>query len=305
MTEVPNNGYSFSSWSGDGTGTGATRIVTITGNMSVTTTFTQITYSVSFVTTGGGSGSSTNPSGTNTYSHDQQVSISAIAGSGYSFSSWIASGSITFADANSAFTTATINGDGNITAQFIQATPNLTPTPLQTPTSIPQNSPSPTPKPSPKPIPTSITITATANDGSNVSLVLHGNITGSTVSSATITTDQSKPSTTISLAVIAQETMNGFGNVSIPKTAVASGVTPTAYINNEIAPVQGYTQDAANYYVSYKTSYPIYELTITFTVTPVPFTFPFWVLFSIVIIVMLAVVVVFIQRSAKRKALKT
>ncbi len=131
LTGVPNNGYSFSSWSGDGTSTGATRIITITGNMSVTATFTQITYSVSFATIGGGIASSTNPSGNQTCSPGQVIQLNAISGIGYRFSSWSASGSITFDDANSASTLATINGDGNITATFQL---NPTPSPSQTPT---------------------------------------------------------------------------------------------------------------------------------------------------------------------------
>jgi hypothetical protein len=134
--------------------------------------------------------------------------------------------------------------------------------------------------------------------------VLHGTVTSSTVSSATITTDRSTPSTTISLAVIGQDAGSGFGNVSIPKAAVAYGVTPTAHINNEVAPVQGYTQDGNDYYVSYKTSYATYELTIIFNVASSSSTFPFWVPFSIAIIAILAVVVAFVQRSTKEKSVE-
>jgi uncharacterized repeat protein (TIGR02543 family) len=54
------------------------------------------------------------------------VPISATAGSGYTFSSWSATGSIVIASASSASTTATINGAGTITAAFTQNVYTLT-----------------------------------------------------------------------------------------------------------------------------------------------------------------------------------
>ena len=74
---------------------------------------------MAFGTSGGGSDSTTSPSGTGSYTAGQQVSISATAGAGYKFSGWSATGSITFAGASSASTTATVNGAGTITANFV------------------------------------------------------------------------------------------------------------------------------------------------------------------------------------------
>ncbi len=73
-------------------------------------------YSVQFIL--GTGGVSTSPTGTQTYVEGAVVPISATAGSGYTFSSWSATGSIVIASASSASTTATINGAGTITANF-------------------------------------------------------------------------------------------------------------------------------------------------------------------------------------------
>ena len=74
-------------------------------------------YSVTFNM--GSGGGSVSPTGTQSYTAGQAVPISATAGSGYTFSSWTATGSITFTDPNTASTTATINGAGSITANFV------------------------------------------------------------------------------------------------------------------------------------------------------------------------------------------
>ncbi len=84
-------------------------------------------YTVSFGTSGGGSGSTTSPTGSQTYNAGQQVTITATPGNGYTFSAWSAvpSGAVTFGNANSASTTATINGAGTITATFTVVAPVL------------------------------------------------------------------------------------------------------------------------------------------------------------------------------------
>ncbi len=296
LTQVSNTGYSFIGWSGDGTGTGATRIVTITGNMSVTATFAQITYSVSFAIIGGGSGPSTSPSGTNTYSYDQQVSISAIASSGYRFSSWSASGSITFDDANSASTRAIIKSDGTITATFQL---NPTPSPSQAPTLTPApitphpQSPSPEPSNSPNQNLTSQTILATSSDGSSVYIVINGVTKGSDIPSATITPDQTAKKTTVSLTLTGQEETNGSCNIIIPKEAIAYVATPAIYVNDQVAEKQGYRQDANNYYLWYNTSYNTYQLSVVFTTNSVP---QYWAAIVVVIISIVLVVAIILPK---------
>jgi len=309
LTEIPSKGYTFNGWSGDGTGSDSTRSVTVTGNMAVTVTFTQITYQVTYVTSGGGSGSSTSPSGSQNYTAGSVVSISATDGSGYDFSSWIATGSITFLDASSASTQATINGAGTITATFVEATSSPTPASSSNP-SQPSASPkttassNPTSNPSPTPIPNSIIIAASTSNGSNVNILLKGDITSATISSATVSTDQSNTITTVSIAVTAQSIINGFENVTIPKTAIPYGTTPAVYINNQPAANQGYTQDSNKYYIWYSTSTPAYELAISFISKDPTFVLPLWVFLSVAVIIVICLVIVFLRKNMGQKGLE-
>jgi hypothetical protein len=95
--------------------------ISISGVEAITTT-TVTQYQVTFVVSPSGSGS-TSPAGTNVWEDTGSLGISTTANSGYSFSTWSSNTtSITFATANSADTTATINGSGTITATFTPTT---------------------------------------------------------------------------------------------------------------------------------------------------------------------------------------
>jgi len=72
------------------------------------------TYAVSFVL--GTGGLSMNPVGAQTVGGT--IAITATENSGYHFTSWTSTGSITFGDASLASTSATINGAGTVTANF-------------------------------------------------------------------------------------------------------------------------------------------------------------------------------------------
>lgn len=77
-------------------------------------------FVVTFAVSPSGSGS-TSPSGTNVWENAGSLSISATANSGYAFSTWSSNtGSITFS-ANAVSTSATINGPGTITGNFLAA----------------------------------------------------------------------------------------------------------------------------------------------------------------------------------------
>jgi flagellin-like protein len=127
---IPLSGYHFSSWTGTGTISfdAATSISTIAhvnsaGSIKANFIATQPTqsYQVSWIL--GTGGSSMNPTGTQHYAGGSIVPILAIPTSGYQFSYWVSSttsGSITFGSVTSAATTAHINGDGSVTASFIQ-----------------------------------------------------------------------------------------------------------------------------------------------------------------------------------------
>ena len=129
-----------------------------------------------------------------------------------------------------------------------------------TPTSIP------TP-PTPTSAPSATTVPATTDNGSTVDLAISGNITSSQMSNVTITTNQSATSTTVSFTVTGESGTTGFSNITIPKSAVPYGTTPTIYIDDQPAQNQGYTQDTNNYYVWYTTHFSTHQISIVFTKT--------------------------------------
>jgi hypothetical protein len=102
------------------------------------------------------------------------------------------------------------------------------------------------------------------------------------MSNLEITSNQSASTTTLSFTVTGQSGTTGFGNVTIPKSAVAFGTTPTIYIDNQPASSQGYTQDANNYYVWYTTHFSTHQLSIVFAAGSIP-EFSHVALFSIIV----------------------
>ncbi len=100
-----------------------------------------------------------------------------------------------------------------------------------------------------------------------VDLVVSGNITSSQMSNVTITTNQSANTTILSFNVTGANGSTGFGNITIPKSVVLYGSTPTIYIDNQTAHDQGYTQDANNYYVWYTTHFSPHQISIVFIKT--------------------------------------
>ena len=111
----------------------------------------------------------------------------------------------------------------------------------------------------------STTLSATADNGAAVNLNITGTIDASQMSNLKITSSQTTKTTTLSFTVTGQSGMSGFGIVTIPKSAVASGTTPTVSIDGAKIQNQFYTQDTNNYYVWYNTHFSTHEITIQFT----------------------------------------
>jgi outer membrane protein assembly factor BamB len=112
--------YVCTGWTGTGSvpASGSSNSVTFTLMEDSTITWNWKTqYQVTFAVSPSGSGS-TSPSGTSVWEDAGPLSISASASSGYAFSSWSSTLSISFNNANYASTTATLNGPGTITANF-------------------------------------------------------------------------------------------------------------------------------------------------------------------------------------------
>ena len=85
------------------------------------------------------------------------------------------------------------------------------------------------------------------------------------MSNIKIATDKATSSTTLSFTVTGTSGTVGLGNITIPKSAVAYGTTPTVNIDGLAASNQGYTQDSNNYYVWYTTTFTTHQISITFT----------------------------------------
>jgi hypothetical protein len=127
INAIAASGYQFSSWISTGTitfdsATSASTNAHIGSIGSITASFvatsTGQSYQVTFNL--GTGGASMNPTGTQTYNGGSIVPVTATASSGYQFSAWTSTGTITFDSATSASTNAHINSDGTITANFVQ-----------------------------------------------------------------------------------------------------------------------------------------------------------------------------------------
>ncbi len=126
------------------------------------------------------------------------------------------------------------------------------------------------PNPNAMPIIDTVTVLAlqeSAQSRSLVNLILNGNITASQISNPALT-NQVNNETELTFSLAGQSGTSGFCNVTIPKTAVLSGLPPTVYIDNQIAPNQGYTQDADNFYVWFTTHFSTHEVLVVFAVPP-------------------------------------
>ena len=107
--------YLYTSWSD---GAGQTHTYTVPTSAATVTANFQTQYQVTFAASPSAGGTTT-PSTPTWYNAGASAqSISATANSGYSFTSWSATGSITVASSTSASTTITVNSAGTVTATF-------------------------------------------------------------------------------------------------------------------------------------------------------------------------------------------
>ena len=160
----------------------------------------------------------------------------------------------------------------------------------------------PAPTDSPLPTPETGTIQATTGSGNNVTLSLGGNITSTQITNATVTTDQNSGKTTITFTINGQSGNVGVGNVTIAKSDVPYGTTPTIYIDGDKVKSQGFMQDATNYYVWYTMHFSTHEVSIVFTSTAATQNqdFPLWAIGLIVVLIVAIVgTVVFLKRQGK------
>ncbi|MFC2022585.1 fibronectin type III domain-containing protein [Chloroflexota bacterium] len=122
IVAIPNEGYEFSGWTGDAVENpnSASTAITMDSNKTVTANFTLATsgqtYNLTIAVSPPGRGTTSPPTGTLKYTEGQVVPISATPTSGWQFDSW--TGDV--ANPNSASTTATMDADKTVTANFTQ-----------------------------------------------------------------------------------------------------------------------------------------------------------------------------------------
>jgi hypothetical protein len=155
------------------------------------------------------------------------------------------------------------------------------------------------PTPSPKPIFNSPTLQASLDNGTIIFIGVNG-ITALAVTNAIIQTDQIAAQTTLSLNIIGQNSSSNVNAISVPKSAVAYGVSPKIYVNSQEALDQGFSQDANNYYVWYKTTFRNYELSIVFATNASQAEFPLAIL-ALVVIFIFSLSIAALVLSKKRK----
>ncbi|MGD0160463.1 MAG: dockerin type I domain-containing protein [Candidatus Bathyarchaeia archaeon] len=99
------------------TGVNVTSPLTVSATETVTGSY-KTQYEVSFAVSPSGGGTTT-PSGTNVWEDAGGLPISATPNSGFKFSNWTTTGSITLSNPSSASTTANVSSPGTITANFV------------------------------------------------------------------------------------------------------------------------------------------------------------------------------------------
>lgn len=113
LEATPEAGHHFVNWTGDASGSDPSTTVTMDGNKSVQANFAVDQHALTVRSSGNGA-----VSGSGTYDLGSTVPITATGNAHHHFVNWTADATVPVADTDSANTTATINGDGAVTARF-------------------------------------------------------------------------------------------------------------------------------------------------------------------------------------------
>jgi hypothetical protein len=123
-------------------------------------------------------------------------------------------------------------------------------------------------------IPATEVIQAKKENGQKIELILDGNIIVMWNSQVNLTANPLTSSTNIAITIRGWYGRDvDFGNITIPKSAISYGDTPTIYLDDKPAQDQGYAQDAENYYVwltDHLSEYYFGTLKIVFTSSSSP-----------------------------------
>ena len=191
-------------------------------------------------------------------------------GSMNAFVSGIGSTSVTVtgtgSDATITATEGTHSGLSNSFTVTLSPTANPTPpsgsTPIPTPFTTAK--PTPTSAPSPTSTPNVTTVIAITDRGVKVNLLISGNTALFKQSNVTIVTNQSAMTTSVSFTVNRESGTAGFGNITIPKSAIPYETNPIILIDGQQSTNQGYSQDANNFYVWFTVQFSTHIVKIQF-----------------------------------------
>ena len=264
FTVTPNTGYHIVDVVVDGASRGAVSSYTfsnVQADHTITATYAINTYAVTV--TQGANG--VIAPGTTSVNYGGSTIFTITPNSGYYIASITTdAGAVTVTSSSG----QTVSFTNVIAVHTITATFALTSTPTPpTPTPKPPAAPTPTTAPAPTQTPSVTTVPATTDRGTIVELAISGNVIGSQMTNVAITTNQSASTTTLSFTITGQSGTTGFGNVTIPRSAIPYGTTPAVIIDGQSVSNQGYTQDSSNYYVWYTTHFSTHKVSIVFTVT--------------------------------------
>ena len=123
------------------------------------------------------------------------------------------------------------------------------------------------------PISTFTVQTATGNG--TIALPFTGYVSASQISNALFISNQSSGAAVLSFNFTGAKGDSGFGNVTVPKSAVPDGTAPMVYVDGEQAAQTSLTADADNFYVWFSMHFSSHTVSIEFpapTPTPTPTT---------------------------------
>ncbi|MGA2386781.1 MAG: hypothetical protein ABSG33_09635 [Candidatus Bathyarchaeia archaeon] len=276
VTASPNTGYSFSSLSSPtltvANPTSTSSLVTINGAGTVTANFAVITYPITVTQSSNGAIS---PAST-TVNYGGSKTFSIVPNAGYYISDVQVNGSSV--GSPSSYTFRNVYAGQTITASFAPISASAV-----------------------------FTVSATLTSTNTVySIQVTGN---ATLSNLTITPYPGNSTTAVTFTITGQDGTTGFINMTLPKSVIPFGTYPIVYIDGQVAPNQGYSQDGSNYYVWFTTHFSTHQVEIEFTttppVTPSPTPAPtpvalYYVTIIVVIVVVVIVATVLLIRRRKK-----
>jgi hypothetical protein len=143
----------------------------------------------------------------------------------------------------------------------------------------------------------------TSSNGAMLGINVSGNVTSSQMSNLQFINTNGQYELSFTLSGISGT--SGTMTLSIPKSAVPSGRTPSVKIDGVTATAQSYTQDSSNYYVTFSTHFSTHSVTIVFSSPPTnylpnPTNYLTYIAILVVAVLVVAGGLLFVKRRAPK-----